>query len=173
MFTFELRGYRELIGRLEGEARTIGARTRKGLRDAGQIVLRQAQENANGAVLNRRSGRLYSALKTVQEEMAGNSISQLVGLSLAEVPYGAIHEYGGVIHHPGSEKFQVFEADGTMVFTHGTRPHDIPIPERSYLRSALMEQAVPAFEALRDAIYYGRPSSTPGMTSSTPGVTNV
>jgi phage gpG-like protein len=52
----------------------------------------------------------------------------------AGLPYAFIQNFGGIIHHPGSEgKLQVFEIDGTIVFTRKTKPHDIPIPPRAYM----------------------------------------
>src|SRR5690242_6877903 len=52
----------------------------------------------------------------------------------AGLPYAAIHQFGGTINHPGSSKLQVFQAGGKTVFAHGTRPHQIQIPARRYLR---------------------------------------
>lgn len=44
-----------------------------------------------------------------------------------------IHQEGGTIHHPGSNKLQVFEFDGKLIFTHKTKAHDINIPQRTYI----------------------------------------
>lgn len=49
------------------------------------------------------------------------------------LPYARIHQTGGIIKHPGSKKFQVFEVGGQVVFTHGTKAHDIPMPKRRYV----------------------------------------
>jgi len=52
----------------------------------------------------------------------------------AGLPYAKIHQFGGTINHPGSDKLQVFEVEGKKVFTRGTKPHQITIPVRRYFR---------------------------------------
>ena len=47
------------------------------------------------------------------------------------IVYAAIHQFGGTIQHPGSDKLQAFEYEGHMIFTHYTKPHRIRIPKRS------------------------------------------
>ena len=49
------------------------------------------------------------------------------------LPYVDIHNDGGTIDHPGSDKFQAFQIGGKWVFTHGTRPHEIPMPQREFI----------------------------------------
>lgn len=99
--------------------------------DLQQLVVRKL----SGEVLNVRSGALRASIKS---EIIDNGYTGRVFSS--GVPYAAIHEYGGIIDHPGSNLLQVFRApDGKMVFTMFTRPHQIPIPERSYMRSSLNE----------------------------------
>ena len=49
------------------------------------------------------------------------------------IPYAAIHNFGGVIQHPGSSKLQVFTLNGKTVYTRFTKPHAIPIPQRMYM----------------------------------------
>lgn len=51
-----------------------------------------------------------------------------------DLPYAAIHQFGGVINHPGSDKLQVFDIGGKTVFSKGTKPHQITIPARKYFR---------------------------------------
>lgn len=68
-----------------------------------------------------------------------------IGNDHVEVVFGEgmkwapILNFGGIIQHPGSDKFQAFDvgnpfSGGERVFTHGTKPHDIPIPARRYVR---------------------------------------
>jgi phage gpG-like protein len=66
--------------------------------------------------------------------------SNTVIVSASGLRYSVIHQLGGVIHHPGSMKFQAFEAGGKMVYTNRTRAHDIPIPSRRYFR--LLDETV-------------------------------
>ena len=82
---------------------------------------------AGGPSMLRKSGALR------------NSISMSSGENFAEVevgsgiPYARIHQFGGTINHPGSDKFQAFMSGGQMVFSHGTKPHTIVMPQRKYL----------------------------------------
>ena len=52
----------------------------------------------------------------------------------AGLPYARIQQEGGTIHHPGSDKLQVFPIAGKLVFTQHTRAHEITIPTRRYFR---------------------------------------
>ncbi len=99
-------------------------------------LAQQVRANLSGKVLNMRSGRLYNS---ITNEMIEDTTSIIGEVATRGVPYAAIHEYGGVIKHPGSNKFQAWMGAAGMVYTHFTRAHDIPIPERSYMRSALAE----------------------------------
>jgi phage gpG-like protein len=49
------------------------------------------------------------------------------------VPYAAIHNFGGAIKHPGSNKLQSFRIGGKWITTTHTRPHLIPMPKRQYM----------------------------------------
>jgi phage gpG-like protein len=74
------------------------------------------------------SGELLSNI-----QMGWDSRSATVSVDTARVPYAAIHNFGGMIKHPGSDKLQVFQIGGATVFSRGTKPHDIRIPQRQYM----------------------------------------
>lgn len=100
----------------------------------------RVRANLSGQVLNKRSGALYNSIRS---ELVENPLT-LYGRVYVDpgspaAKYAAIHEYGGVINHPGSNKFQAWQTAAGWVYTHRTRPHKIPMPERSYMRSALEE----------------------------------
>jgi phage gpG-like protein len=74
---------------------------------------------------------------------------QSVTVEAGGLPYNVIHQLGGTIRHPGSSKLQAWISVETsprgglksekgrrsgLVVTHGTRPHDIPIPARRYMK---------------------------------------
>ena len=64
----------------------------------------------------------------------------------SKLPYAAIHEFGGIINHPGSMEVQAWRGSkGELVVTRGTKPHPIPIPQRAYLNPALkaLEKELP------------------------------
>jgi phage gpG-like protein len=131
----------------------IDEQTRTALRGAivslTQSLATMVRAKLSGGVLNVRSGRL---LASIQSQLIENTTSIYGRVSSNGVPYAAIHEFGGVIKHPGSSKFQAWMGPGGMVYTHFTRPHDIPMPERSYLRSSLAEMQAEIVERMTTAV---------------------
>lgn len=79
-------------------------------------------------VLNLRTGNLYRSFTKGNPANILKSTSKGVEFG-SKVPYAAIHEYGGVINHPGTKNG----------FGKGIPipPHSIPIPQRPYLAPAL------------------------------------
>lgn len=69
--------------------------------------------------------------ESIQIEWGNNSAT--VFIDTARIPHAAIHNFGGVIKHPGSSKFQAFQYGGEWVYTWYTKPHDIPIPQRQFM----------------------------------------
>ena len=74
-----------------------------------------------------KTGQLFNSLRNEWNETTAK-VTTSGGL-----PYAAVHQYGGIIRHPGSDKPQAFTVDGVSVFTHHTDPHSITIPERPYM----------------------------------------
>jgi phage gpG-like protein len=102
--------------------------------------LRAAVErNLSGGVLQQRSGRLASSI-VVAVEQNGAAVSATLG---SDVPYAAIHEYGGVIpaHQilPKSARALAFPWQGRERFFRRVEMPPVQMPERSFLRSALAE----------------------------------
>jgi phage gpG-like protein len=134
----------------------IDQQTRTALR--GEIVkLTQAlatlvRAKLSGGVLNKRTGRLYNSIQSMLIE---NTTSIYGRVSTQGVPYAAIHEFGGIIKHPGSSKFQAWQGPGGWVYTHMTRPHDIPIPQRSYMQSSLNDMRDEIVERMTAAVRAG------------------
>ena len=105
-------------------------------------------DKLSGQVLKVRNDNLRSSIgsKVVDD---GNRI---VGsaFSSVDVKYAAIHEFGGIIQHPGSDKLQAWtNAAGKKIVVHGTKPHAIPMPERSFMRSALADMRQTIIDELR------------------------
>lgn len=117
-------------------------------------------EKLSGDPLHRRSGRLSASVHPVTSQSA-DLVSGGAGGG-AGVPYAKIHEFGGTINHPGGTAYFVSSELGRAVFVSNasaladrlprTRPHAIPIPERSYMRSAFEERAPSGIEQLRAAV---------------------
>lgn len=123
-----------------------------------------------GQVLARVSGRLASSVRPLPPEVKGGTVSVRVqaGTGLKDVAYAAIHEYGGVIQHPGGTAYFFDAKRATAVFISNeaagegwppalrTRPHPIPIPARPYMRPSLEEMRPDltrlVIQALADAV---------------------
>lgn len=127
----------QAIAKLGAVTENVRAALRQVIMQDGPELASRVRSKLSGQVLQVRTGAL---LASIQNEMVENSTSIYGRVYSSGVRYAAIHEFGGIIRHPGSSKFQSWIGpDGKHVATHYTRPHDIPMPERSYLRSSLAE----------------------------------
>ena len=115
----------------------------------------------SGDPLHRRSGRLSGSVHPFDDSTPDSVSAGAAGG--AGVPYAKIHEYGGTIHHPGGTAFFISQLLGGRAFFVSnasaiaaslprTKPHDITIPERSYMRSGLRDEAPRGIEMLRAAV---------------------
>jgi phage gpG-like protein len=112
------------------------------------------QQKLSGGVLNARSGALAgSIIATVDESSA--DISVRIGTS-GDVKYAAIQEFGGTIppHEivPDKAKALAFVVGGKRVFAARVNLPAVIMPERSYLRSSLVEMAGEVREELGGAV---------------------
>jgi hypothetical protein len=172
MITIELVGDRELAARLDA----MPGRVRDGLARAvtrlGLALQRKVQsEKLAGQVLKVRTGSLLTSINTqIEDTPARITASVGIGGTLegkGVSVYGRAHEYG--VGHPwliAAKRGRAlrFEIGGRTIFRRSvTHP---PLPERSFLRSALAEMA-PAVEAglrtaVAEAIGARPPGSPPG-----------
>lgn len=114
----------------------------------------------SGSPLHRRSGRLSASVHPFDQSTPDAVTAGAA--SGGNVPYARIQEYGGTIHHPGGTAYFISALLGRAFFVSNasaiaaslprTKPHDIPIPERSYMRSSLREEAPRGIEMLRAAV---------------------
>lgn len=105
-------------------------------------------DKLSGGVLHVRTGNLRASIFSQISE----SDTQITGkvASSGDVKYAAIHEFGGVIHHPGGTPYMAFGGQTYFVSLANaknlnlpkTKAHDIPIPQRSFMRSSLSERRV-------------------------------
>ena len=108
----------------------------------------------SGDPLHRRSGNLSSSVYPDKRETA-DTISGGARAGL-DVPYAKIHEYGGLIpaHQvvARNAKALAFTVGGMLRFAKSVQIPDVQMPERSYMRSALREQAPEGIAELRAAV---------------------
>lgn len=116
----------------------------------------------HGQALNQRTGRLAASVHSAFFQESEASFYGTVGTN---VVYAAIHEFGGTIHHPGGTAFiidkltgrasWISNADPLAATLARTKPHDIHMPERSYLRSGLADKRNSINAAIRGAVTAG------------------
>lgn len=113
-------------------------------------------------VLHVRSGALRNSIfqSVIDEE---NRVEGRV-FSSGDVKYAAIHEFGGVIHSPGGTAYIVTPGGLAEFISNAaaiglnlprTAPHDINMPERSFLRSSLRDRAELIKEHMLKAVREG------------------
>jgi phage gpG-like protein len=111
-------------------------------------------EKLSGQVLNRVSGALRRSVYPDKRETA-DSVSGGARAGL-DVPYAKIHEYGGLIpaHTVVVKNAQAlcFSVGGIKRFAKSVQIPDVQMPERSYMRSSLREQAPEGIAELRAAV---------------------
>ena len=135
--TIKVEGLDRVVQHFDALPERFRAQLRPAIIELTRELTSRVRQKLSGGVLNIRSGKL---LASIQSELIEEPTRIFGQVSSVGVIYAAIHEYGGIIKHPGSSKFQSWVgSDGKRVFTHFTKPHDIPIPERSYMRSSLAE----------------------------------
>lgn len=95
--------------------------------------------SAPGTPPNQDSGTLGNSIQALR-------LPPLRAQVIADAPYAAIQEYGGIINHPGGTAYFIGE-DGMATFVGNddpraaslprTKAHEIVLPARPYLRPAL------------------------------------
>lgn len=91
------------------------------------------------SILNVRSGDLFRSFTKGNPENILKDTGNGIEFG-SKIPYAAIHEYGGVIDHPGTNNGF---GKGIPIPAHG-----IPMPKRSYLQPAIKAFEEQALEAL-------------------------
>jgi hypothetical protein len=151
MITVELVGDERLIARLDampgrmhdGIARTVA---RLGLELHRKVVM----EKLNGQVLQRRTGARASQ---VNDRFTDTPTEISYSVGIPPKSYGRFHEFGvphSWVTEARNAKALRFTVGGETIFCRRvTHP---PLPERSFLRSALKEMAPMIEEELRAAV---------------------
>lgn len=120
-------------------------------------------DKVSGPVLKRVTGALARSINWLVDDNDQEVIGKV--RSSGDVKYAAIHEFGGTIHHPGGTAYII--QDGQAVWVSNakadalgydlprTKPHDINMPERSFMRSTLADMKDEITEGLREAVEEG------------------
>lgn len=121
-------------------------------------------EKLSGQVLNIVTGNLKRSVFQVVED--SKEVITATVASSSDVKYAAIHEFGGIIKHPGGTAY-IYTGkwgDGAVQFVSNanataemprTKPHDIPMPERSFMRSSLSDMKEAIIAGLKQSLVEG------------------
>lgn len=101
-------------------------------------------EKLTGQVLKNRTGTLRRSIQEAPVEEAPGSITGAVFQDNQTAPYGKAQEYGATIHLPEIvpvRRMALANVESGWGPYRRARAHDVTLPERSFMRSALNEQA--------------------------------
>jgi phage gpG-like protein len=136
-----IEGLEALAARLEEMPGKLAAALGEEAARLGDELRAAVERNLSGGVLQQRSGRLAGSID-VAVQRDGAAVSATVG---SDVPYAAIHEYGGMIPArevlPQSARALAFPWQGRARFFKRVELPPVQMPERSFLRSALAAMA--------------------------------
>jgi phage gpG-like protein len=111
-------------------------------------------DKLSGQVLHVVSGDLRRSIFSGVEDK-GDIVEGWAKQS-GDVPYGAIHEFGGIIHIPEilpvKAKALHWVSGGKDVFAKRARAHDVTMPTRSFMRSSLEDMREEIVTGLKDVV---------------------
>ena len=149
------REWADYIGRLPRSMQTAVASK---MEDLATKISDDIKSKLSGSVLRARTGKLRNSIYA-RVYMGSTNVTMSFG-SRGDVPYAGLHEYGGVVNHPGvpgtiNKTMPMTSKSGVInQFARSVRPHQIPIPKRSYIKST-RDEMLPSInskiiEALRE-----------------------
>jgi len=134
------KGFEEVNFRLGCKADDVNFAIAKSMADCILTLAIYIQEQKlSGQILKEKTGNLKESITPEEPVITSDGVAGRVYQDANIAIYGRILNDGGIIDHPGSDKFQAFMTATGMVFTHGTKPHQIPIPAFQYMQSALAD----------------------------------
>jgi hypothetical protein len=150
----KITGLAELGIRLHGSEPRLRAAILEATREAGELVADQAKENITETFEN--PSKMMATISS-HTNVAGTGAAAHV--TAEGLPYLAIHEFGGVVNQPElfphKPPFALIVEDrqeGHVIFASHVQAHEIPIPERSYLRRAIDQKRFEVLALFRDLV---------------------
>ena len=111
------------------------------------------QQKLSGTVLNQKSGALA---RSIVARIDDSSPNVSVTIATSDIKYAAIHEFGAIIppHEivPDKAKALAFVLGGKKIFVARVNLPAIAMPERSYMRSSLVEMADEIRDGMSEAV---------------------
>lgn len=165
MITVKLVGDRELVARLTSMPDRVKRELAKKVTVLSLRLESKIKQKLSGDVLNVVSGNLRRSI-FAKVPPSVTSTSVIGGASSSgDVKYAGIHEFGGTINHPGGTPYIVTEAGAQFISKAAaagmktpppvTKPHPIPMPEKSFMRTSLAEMRSEIVEGLSEAVKVG------------------
>lgn len=146
---FQLRGDRSVIDFLQSYSARVQEMILLKWQEAATRISDRVKEKLSGEVLSPKTGRLRASI--VARVYTGKSHVTLSLGSRGDVPYAALHEYGGTVLIPSivpvKRSVLMFYTGYAKVFAKRTAAHVVHMPERSYVRST-MNEMIPSFSDL-------------------------
>lgn len=156
MINMFLTGDKEIIAKIDRLSPAVHAAL---LKKVWELVLKIEAyiktNKLNGQVLNRRTGKLARSIASEVED----NFERIIGIIFqsADVPYGAIHEFGGktaahVIVPKKASVLRFWDKSGQKVFARKVNHPGSVMPERSYMRSSLSDFSTQISLGLKEAV---------------------
>lgn len=157
-----LEGKTELVQRLDRMPAALNAVLQVKVASLQHLLEVRIKSKLQNKVLRVRRGKLMASIHSPPLTVTDATVTARV-VSSGDVKYAAIHEFGGVINHPGGTAYYPGR-DGKAQFLSNataakmealgrilprTRPHQIRMPERSFMRSSLGEMAAQISEEIK------------------------
>lgn len=157
MFTVSLEGDRELVARLGSMPERVRAALLKKTYALAVQLADRVRRKLSGEVLNVRTGNLRASIFEDVQSDAASVIGRVY--SSGDVKYAAAHEFGATIRIPEivpvKAKALHFIIGGKDIFAMRARAHDVVLPERSFLRSSLVDMKAQIIAGLQEAVQEG------------------
>lgn len=103
---------------------------------------RETKLNLTNKILRLDTGNYRSHVQVETKKKSGRGV--ITTLFTNQVPYAAIHEFGGIIKKPAQDRtgtglspYHFIAKDGTEVFTFKIKAHTIKMPKREPVQKAL------------------------------------
>lgn len=157
MISAEVRGSKELATKFDGMTAAVHASLLKKIYSLTIQLATRVRRKLTGEVLQVRSGNLRASI----HEDVKDTPTEIIGrvFSSGDVKYAGIHEYGGVVPAhvvvPNKARALAFVVGGKQVFAMRANIPDVKMPERSYMRSSLVEMKSDIIAGLTEAARQG------------------
>lgn len=164
IITVNLRGDAELVARFAKMPDAVSAAIYERMQFIVKLVEGRVKQKLSGKVLNvgrnrpgHTGGQLRSSIASTVERQAQAVLGRV--FSSGDVPYAAIHEYGGRtgahLIIPKAAAVLAFTKDGEKRFAKYVNHPGSTMPERSYMRSSLRELSTEISTQLKQAAVEG------------------